>query len=175
MTRPTTRPNDASTSTSTVVPLRTPTRPELTDLPQSRRFTQGALALTYPRQAEPAPVLRLVAGDGGPATLERWTAGFLQAVIEVVSSDRSPTQLARWTSPQVYADLSDRHRRVAVDRASRTIRAARHQVASVHVCQVDDDVVEVSARVVTGRRSRAIAARFVLRNDRWVCTELVFG
>jgi len=95
--------------------------------------------------------------------------------MEVVSSDRSPTQLARWTSKQVFADLSSRHHRVAARRAERTTRAARHHVASVHLCQLADDVVEVSARVVTGHRSRAVAARLELRHDRWVCTELVFG
>jgi len=175
MTCSTTGTTAALRGTSVVVPLRTPTRPEQVEPPPSARFTQGSLALTYPRQSEPVPPLRLVAGDESSAGPERWAAGFLQAVIEVVSSDRSPTQLARWTSRRVFADLSDRHHRVAAERASRTVRAARHQVASVHVCALGDEVMEVSARVVTGRRSRAVAARFELRHERWVCTELVFG
>lgn len=145
-------------------------------------FTQGALALSYPMANglpdQPLARLRVVpdSSEGPPSAAEAWASTFLQAVVEAVSNDRPVTQLARWTSSRVYADLDARRKRVAAQRSDgRGSRVARHQVASVHVCQIDDEVVEISGRVVTGRRSRALAARLEFRQSRWMCTELMFG
>ena len=65
--------------------------------------------------------------------------------------------------------------RVAANSAPVTSRSTRHHVATVHVCQISSEVAEVSGRVITGRRSRALAARLEFLQSRWTCTELVFG
>jgi hypothetical protein len=145
-------------------------------------YTQGSLALTYPLPnglpSEPAgPNLALV---GDPADVDKpsaevWATRFLQAVVEAVSNDRPVTQLARWTTSRVYADLNARRKRVATQLSNRSVRVTRHQIATVHVCHISPDVAEVSGRVVTGRRSRALAARLEFMQSRWTCTELVFG
>ncbi|MBA2522855.1 MAG: hypothetical protein H0V25_05940 [Solirubrobacterales bacterium] len=105
---------------------------------------------------------------------EAWAARFLQAVVEVLSSDRPLTQLVRWTDSTVYADIASRQSRLAA-RAARGMRSGRPHVATVHIYQPTDDVAEISARVTTGGRSRAIAARLDLHRDRWLCTAIHFG
>jgi Family of unknown function (DUF6459) len=45
----------------------------------------------------------------------------------------------------------------------------------VHICRPTAETAEISARVTTGRRSRAIAARLDLRRGRWLCTAIQFG
>jgi hypothetical protein len=47
-------------------------------------------------------------------------------------------------------------------------------VATVHICQLSETAVEVAARVQSGRRSRAIAARLDQHRGRWVCTAIQF-
>jgi hypothetical protein len=46
---------------------------------------------------------------------------------------------------------------------------------SVHVQHPDPDVAEVSAHVVMGRRSAAMAFRLEALGDRWLCTALELG
>lgn len=159
--------------------LATQTRP-LRSRPRSdaaiARFTQGALALTYPMQdrllTRPSPT----PADGSRTPAEAWASTFLQAVVEAVANERPVAQLARWTSTRVYADLDARRKRVAVQLSGgRGVRTVRHHLASIRVCEVDAEVAEVSGRVVTGRRSRAVAARLEFVQARWLCTELVFG
>ena len=93
------------------------------------RYTQGALALTYPLpaglEAEPRTSgLTLVTGERVAADdvpdVHPWATRFVQAVLEVVSSDRPLTQLARWTVPAVYTDLGHRRERVARHRRAWT-------------------------------------------------------
>lgn len=146
-------------------------------------YGQGALALTYPLptgvECEPrSTALTLVQprmeGAAGVGESEAWAARFLQAVVEVLSSDRPLTQLVRWTDSTVYAEIASRQSRLAA-RAARGARSGRPHVATVHIYQPTDDVAEISARVTTGGRSRAIAARLDLRRDRWLCTAIHFG
>jgi hypothetical protein len=45
----------------------------------------------------------------------------------------------------------------------------------VHTSFVSPVVVEAMARIRYGTRSRALAARFERRQDRWICTALEFA
>ena len=49
------------------------------------------------------------------------------------------------------------------------------RVRSVHLSFVAEDVVEASVHVRYGERSRAVASRFELRANRWICTALEFA
>lgn len=149
-----------------------------------RPYSQGALALTYALDngLEAAPrsaALSLVTPPRERSETipdpEPWAGRFLQAVVEVVANDRPLTQLARWTDEQVYAEIGRRQQRVAAHRRSGQVRAGRQQVATVHLCQSAPDSVEVAARISTGGRSRAVAARLDYSRDRWVCTAICFG
>ena len=100
---------------------------------------------------------------------------FLQAVVEAVSNDRPVAQLARWTSSRVYADLDARRKRVADQLSS---SGKRHRIVATRSprcasARSTPAIAEVSGRVVTGRRSRALAARLEFLQSRWTCTELV--
>lgn len=159
-------------------------------------FTQGALALSYPMpnglSAEPSPPtappaasLSLVPAVRGTPALcspeaHAWALRFVQAVIEVISSDRPLTQLLRWTDEAVYDEIAQRKRSaisgpgVAGAAGARQL-SHRQQVASVHVSQPTDLVAEVTARVATPHRSRALAARLDHEQGRWTCTAIAFG
>jgi hypothetical protein len=147
-------------------------------------YSQGALALNFPLPSgldceprtsaltlvQPSPSGRRPARADSHA----WAARFMQAVIEVLSSERPLTQLIRWTDANVYADIASRRQRLA-ERSARVPRSGRPPVATVHVYQPAESVTEVAARVTTGNRSRAVAARLERRNDRWLCTAIQFG
>jgi hypothetical protein len=112
--------------------------------------------------------------EGIPAP-HQWASRFLQAVLEVVSSERPITQLARWTAPPVYERIAEVHRHVSTRQREIGGRRLRNHVASVHVHQINGGAAEVAARVIRGRRSRALAARLDYERERWTCTALDFG
>lgn len=157
---------------------------------------QGTLALPL---ADDAPAL-LDPPDAGPGAgrpapagvvpidrrlrreIEAWAPRFAQAAVEVAAAERPPQQLLRWTSTEVYRDLERRGRLVARARAREDRRSGatpsgpsgRPRVVGTRACVVSATAVEVSAHVRHGHRSRAVAARFERRPDRWVCTALEF-
>lgn len=167
--------------------VHTLTRP--TRLPQQRQpaaYVQGTLALRFELpgglDAIPSPpALSVVGEENCPSTAppaEEWAARFLQAVIEVIGCQRPLTQLVRWTSETVYDEIATRKETVAGQirrRQQPTGRAARNQVATVHIGHPYAEIAEVSARVKIGRRSRAIAARLDRHRGRWMCTAICFG
>jgi hypothetical protein len=149
----------------------------------SDAFVQGTLPLTYPLpsgvdavpQSSATTVGRVLAASADVPAVHAWASRFMQAVIEVVAGDRPLTQLARWTSPTVYEQIGRVHHHVSAAKPDTIRRSPRHQIATVHVCQVTPIVTEVAARVVGGRRSRALAARLDFERERWTCTAFDFG
>ncbi len=149
---------------------------------------QGTLALDLQPQHDPPP---LEAPTGSPGAdvvpvdlrvrrhVEQWARRYAQAAVEIVGGDRPVSQLVRWSTREVHADLERRAQLVA--------RAGNHQpgqgrvqpvrpvVLSARVCFVSPTIAEVAVHVRYGRRSRAIAARFELRTDRWQCSALNFA
>lgn len=167
--------NDQGTD-QTVVPLRAPA---------PLASVQGTLALDLqPRHDPPDPrVSHHRAGADVIAIeqplrsgLEQWARRYTQAAVEIVGGDRPISQLLRWSSREVYENLDRRARLVA--RAGRhqpgqgRVQPVRPQVLGVHACFLSREVVEVSAHVRYGERSRALAARFESRDQRWCCTAL---
>ena len=163
-----------------VVPIR-PTAPVAS--------VQGTLALDLQPRQDP-PVVTGELGTGRCADvisielprrhgLEQWARRYTQAAVEIVGGDRPVTQLLRWSSRDVYLDLERRAQLVA--RAGRhhagqgRVQPVRPKVLGVQVCFLTDEVVEVSAHVRYGERSRALAARFEERQQRWCCTALEFA
>jgi hypothetical protein len=152
--------------------------------PDAGQYTQGALALTYPLPCglDALPQSRALTVVPPPihpvtgANAENWAARFLQGVVEVISCDRPLSQLVRWTDDQVYSSIAKRREGEAARHTSRAGQQwrGRQQVATVHICQLSETAVEVAARVQSGRRSRAIAARLDQHRGRWVCTAIQF-
>ncbi|WP_340537531.1 Rv3235 family protein [Nocardioides sp. GXZ039] len=166
-----------------VIPLR---------LPMPVAATQGTLALALQPRLEPpaAPrdstetatavsALPLPLDRPGAHDLERWARRFGQAVVEIVGGDRPVSQLVRWTSREVHLDLERRAQLVA--RASghlpgvARVQAVTPRVWSVHTSFTAPGIAETSIHVRYGERSRALAARFERRRNRWVCTALEFA
>ena len=133
-----------------------------------------------PRMA--APLISLNAEPGGrkPLTdLEIWIGRVVQAVVEIVGGDRPLTQAVRWTSHDVYDQLGRRTTQLArigryTPGVSR-VQRVRPRVTGVMSSASDDGVVDAAVTVRTGQRARAVAARFVLTDGRWLCTVLDFG
>lgn len=153
-----------------VVPLRVP-------VPVAA--TQGTLALDLQPRHDP-PSATVVAFDSRARRgAEEWARRFAQAAVEIVGGDRPASQLLRWTDREVYADLERRALLVARAGAhapgQARVQPATPRVLSVHTALVADDVVEASAHVKYGERSRAIASRFERRDGRWLCTALEFA
>jgi hypothetical protein len=146
-------------------------------------FVQGTLALTYSMPSGVEAVPTALDDDAGPASAagavpgpEAWAARYVQAVIEVLAQQRPVSQLARWTAAGVYAELARRHRAASAQlRESGAPRPVRQAVVSVRVVRVAWDGAEVSARILEGDRSRAVAARLDFRRGRWTCTALAIG
>jgi len=118
--------------------------------------------------------------DVADRALRAWSVRFAQALVEVVGGLRPVSQLVRWTSREVFRDLERRTR--LVQQAATTgpdalpLRStALAQVRSVHVSRPSPQVAEVSVHVRHGHRSRALAMRLDLVQDRWVCTALEFS
>ena len=166
---------------SDVVPIRPPA---------ALATVQGTLALDLqPRHDPPEPAAG--GADSQPWAdvisievprrrgLEQWARRYTQAAVEIVGGDRPVTQLLRWSSRDVYLDLERRAQLVA--RAGRhqagqgRVQPVRPKVLGVHTCFLARDVVEVSAHVRYGERSRALAARFVEVQQRWCCVALEFA
>ncbi|WP_246081680.1 Rv3235 family protein [Nocardioides litoris] len=159
-----------------VVPLRVP-------VPVAA--TQGTLALALQPRLDPpevpdrplASVTRVE--ERRRHEVEAWAHRFVQAAVEIVGGDRPSSQLLRHCDRDVHADLD--RRAVLVARAGGHVPGTgRHQpvrprVRSVHVSLVSPEVAETSAHVRYGDRSRAVAARFERRDERWLCTALEFA
>jgi hypothetical protein len=149
---------------------------------------QGTLALDLHPQHDPPELLPAQGRSSGDVVpidhrartrLEQWAHRYAQAAVEIVGGDRPVTQLLRWTVPRVYADLARRAQLVARAAGQRPgqgrVQAVRPQVIGVRTCFVDPETAEVSAHVRYGHRSRAVALRFEVRDERWQCVALEFA
>ena len=155
---------------------------------------QGSLALELEPSVDPPltlvrqPTIVGIAGSDvvpvASATrreLERWARRYGQAVAEVATGDRPASQVIRWSTPRVYDDLV--RRALLVSRATnQPASVGRHRSAvsrpilrGCHISFVAGHVVEASFHVRYGERSRAIAARFEVLDDRWQCSALEFA
>lgn len=108
--------------------------------------------------------------------LEVRSRRFVQALVEIIDGDRPAAQLVRMATDSVYDELVAR----LASLGAATSRGARvgplsTRVASVHVEQPQRGGAEVSARIVQGGRSRALALRLDLVDGRWLCSALRWG
>ena len=165
-------------------------RPDLRVLDGGTPHRQLALALEWEVapgvDAVPAapPHLRLVTRADEAALIPpgmpdpgRWVAQLARAVAEVHAGERPPAQLTRWVSRPQLARLAARAAAYARHPATRAQRAAGHAsptraVRAVRICPVAPGIVEASAVLVGGQRSRAIAIRLEATGDRWLATAI---
>jgi len=150
---------------------------------------QGTLALDLTPLLDAPDTVRAIGGHAGDVVpidtrvrtdLEVWSRRYAQAVVEIVSGDRPVSQLVRWHTSVIHHELTRRAAIVAragvhqagQGRGRRPV--VRPQVVSARTCFITPGIAEVSIHVKYGDRSRAIAARFEHRDDRWLATALEF-
>jgi hypothetical protein len=103
---------------------------------------------------------------------QEWSTTLALAVIQALVGRRPVAQLNRWVVDDVLMAINiyqrrslSRHGRIAVPTALRSVR----------VQHPDPEVAEVSAHVVIGKRSAAMAFRLEALGERWLCTALELG
>ncbi len=103
-----------------------------------------------------------------------------QAVVEVLAGDRPAVQLLTRFDNETYGQLSARAPDPVTAPTLGPGRAGIHphdrpRVCTVHVSRPADGVAEVTARVQTNGRSRAVALRLEEWQGRWRCSALDVG
>lgn len=129
---------------------------------------QGTLALDLDRPAPPRPTDR--------ASVERLIQRMCPVLVEVICGDRNVQQLLRSTSTDLYERLM--RRQIALSNTvgrDQRVRRLRATVRSIKVSWPHDHAAEVSVHLRHGQRSRALAARFERRDERWICSALELG
>lgn len=128
------------------------------------------------------PQLRLTpmpAPDPTRNPLKERASHFMQVLIEVLAGERPVRQLGAWMSAEVFEQLQ--RQLLSQARGPQRLRVhAGSRIASVHVSMVNETTSEVSARMVHGGRSRAVAIRLELQTNvrglsQWRCTALVWA
>ena len=101
-----------------------------------------------------------------------WSTTLALALTQSLVGLRPVAQLNRWVAEEVLVAISihqrrslSQHGRIAVPTALRSVR----------VQHPDPEVAEVSAHLVIGKRSAAMAFRLEAWGDRWLCTALELG
>jgi Family of unknown function (DUF6459) len=103
---------------------------------------------------------------------QEWSTALALAVIQTLLGQRPVSQLNRWVAEEVLVAISIYQRRSLSMHGRLALPAA---LRSVRVQHPDPEVAEVSAHVVIGRRSAAMAFRLEALGDRWLCTALELG
>lgn len=104
-----------------------------------------------------------------PSLLARRLAG---ASVEVVLGRRPAAQLARWLTPGVLDALRTR---AAVTRGAVPPLTRAPAVRGVRVCALHEHLVEATAVVDDGLRTRAVALRLESHRGAWRATALELG
>jgi hypothetical protein len=100
---------------------------------------------------------------------QQWSTTLALAIIQAMLGQRPVAQLNRWMVDDVVAAISlMRRHNLKVGGRSAVPAALR----SIRVQHPSPEVAEVSAHVVIGKRSAAMAFRLEALGDRWLCTAL---
>lgn len=171
---PTVRVLPAPRHTPPGIPLPTHEQGRLERLNGAAPYVQDALAVDFAAASDdqlfgPQPTHARDLPDP-----QQWAAHIAQAIVEVMHGVRPPTQVMRWTTPEVYAMVARRGSRAA-RRAGGRQTTHRTTVARVRICEPAPDVAEASVVLIDGPRVRALAARLVGRDGRWVVEALQVG
>lgn len=96
----------------------------------------------------------------------QWSIRLVHGIVEVINGVRPSSQLTRWLTPEVLNLVQSRISAKNMPRFS---------VRSVHVCETDDGVAEVSGVFGTPNRSFALAIRLEGLDGRWRATSLIWA
>jgi hypothetical protein len=129
----------------------------------------GNVTLTMPKIGY-IPISSSQLGESPLPDPRRWTALMALAAVEVSVGLRPAAQLTRWLAPAVYGAIARRgvfnlkvHSKPIIERPI---------VRSVRTCELSPGIIESSAVVHDGRKTRAVAMRLEAKSNRWYATEL---
>jgi Family of unknown function (DUF6459) len=100
---------------------------------------------------------------------QQWSIALALALLQALLAQRPVAQLNRWVAEEVLAAIIMYQRRSLQVHGRIAVASA---VRSVRVQHPDPEVAEVSAHVLIGKRSAAMAFRLEALCDRWLCTAL---
>lgn len=140
----------------------------------------GTTLLVRPTPLTASPASRRDAELAGPRRvanqMQTRARRFVQAIVEIIDGDRPVIQLLRMSTQSVYDDLVARLTSLRCASAGGApAEALSTRVASVHVAQPQQDSAEISARLIQGTRSRALAVRLDLADGHWRCSAMLWG
>ena len=175
----------AGTSASADLPGSDPGRRPHDPSDSSGAGVVGAGVQRAETEAERAEVRRRLEAEraarrGDPPDPRPVAGELAQAVVEVLAGDRPLIQLLTRFDDHTYGQLAARTPDPATHPTLRSTRAGIHpwqrpKVRTVHVSRPADGVAEVTARVQTNGRSRAVALRLEEWQGRWRCSALDVG
>lgn len=92
-----------------------------------------------------------------------------QAIVEAIAGLRGVQQLMPWLATEVYETIAAKTK-VGANRRRKTHTIKAPQVRSVHACEPDDGVAEVTVIIGQGDDVYAAALRLEGLDGRWRCT-----
>jgi hypothetical protein len=101
-----------------------------------------------------------------------WSTALALAVIQTLLGQRPVAQLNRWVAEEVLVAIGFHQRRSLSLQGRIVVPTA---LRSVRVQHPGPEVAEVSAHLIIGKRSAAMAFRLEALGDRWLCTALELG
>lgn len=137
-------------------------------------------APTLPRLTSPGPgqsrPLAHPRSRRGHTQMEARSRRIVHALVEIIDGARPATQMLRMATEPVYDDLVARLESLGgASTRGAPVAPLSTRVASVHVEQPAASCAEISARIVQGSRSRALALRLDLIDGRWMCSAMNWG
>lgn len=103
-----------------------------------------------------------------------WSISLAQAMVEALQGRRPIPQLTRWVDERVLAAITV-HRRTRAGTADPARVSSPAVLRSLRLQFPQPEAAEVSAHLMIGQRSIAIAFRLEAHFDRWLCTALELG
>jgi Family of unknown function (DUF6459) len=103
---------------------------------------------------------------------QQWSATLALAVVQALLGGRAVAQLNRWVAEEVLVAIGFHQRRSLSLHGRIVVPTA---LRSVRVQHPDPEVAEVSAHLIIGKRSAAMAFRLEALGDRWLCTAVELG
>lgn len=108
-----------------------------------------------------------------PPHPQRWAPAVMRAILEVLAGYRPVTHLNRWVSLELYQNLA--RQAALVLRLGREHVSARPALRRLRLSSVCAGRINVIGTFFDGKQVRALAGELVVRNDRWVVTDLQIG
>ncbi|MFC5369732.1 Rv3235 family protein [Arcanobacterium bovis] len=108
--------------------------------------------------------------DNLPAA-DNFAGAILLQVIEILLGHRPARQLQTWLTPSIFDSLA-RRAELGAKIQGKCGKTLPPRIRKIHTCQISPNIVEISAVIFDGRKTRAAALRLEVRRQKWHVTAL---